>query len=303
MPNINQDEEFLRSYIKNNNNWGRWISKSDSGAVNLITKSKVIQATKLVKSGRTVSLSRPWPIKATRENPQPATRYVMSTEDEVSGGAFDYISASYHGHSVTHIDSLCHFWNKDGMWEGKLAKDEIKHDGVLSGSVDAWKNGIITRCVLIDIPKYRNQPYVTQDKPVTDIELENAIQKQNLKISPGDAVAIYSGRELYAQDNQDTWGGHSSMPGLHASCLKFIRDNDISVVIWDMLDVIPMHYGPEINVHTAISAFGVVLLDNALLEPLSIVCQEENKYEFMVTINPLVIPGGTGSPVNPIAIF
>ena len=70
-----------------------------------------------------------------------------------------------------------------------------------------------------------------------------------------------------------------------------------------MLDVIPMHYGPEINVHTAISAFGVVLLDNALLEPLSIACEEENKYEFMITINPLVIPGGTGSPVNPIAIF
>ena len=93
------------------------------------------------------------------------------------------------------------------------------------------------------------------------------------------------------------------MPGLHASCLKFIREHDISVVIWDMLDVIPMHYGPEINVHTAISAFGVVLLDNALLEPLSIACEEENKYEFMITINPLVIPGGTGSPVNPIAIF
>tara|TARA_A100001037_G_scaffold194751_1_gene174310 strand:+ start:17996 stop:18904 length:909 start_codon:yes stop_codon:yes gene_type:complete len=302
MSNI-KDEESLRTYIKKNNNWGRWKSNSDAGTVNLITKSKIIEASNLVKSGRTVSLSRSWPMIATRENPQPANSFVMSTEDEVAGGAFDYISVSYHGHSVTHVDSLCHFWNKDGMWEGKSPKDEIKHDGVLSGAVDAWKNGIITRGVLIDIPKHRNEPYVTQDNPVTDVELEDIIQKQNLRISSGDAVAIYSGRELYAKDNQGTWGGHPTMPGLHASCLRFIREHDISVVIWDMLDVIPMHYGSEINVHTAISAFGVVLLDNALLEPLSLVCEEENKYEFMITINPLVIPGGTGSPVNPIAIF
>ena len=80
MSNI-ENEELLRSYIKKNNNWGRWKSNSDSGTVNLITKSKVIEASNLVKSGRTVSLSRPWPKKATRENPEPANSYVMSTED------------------------------------------------------------------------------------------------------------------------------------------------------------------------------------------------------------------------------
>ena len=30
---------------------------------------------------------------------------------------------------------------------------------------------------------------------------------------------------------------------------------------------------------------------------------EEKRYEFMLTLNPLYVEGGTGSPANPIAIF
>ena len=47
----------------------------------------------------------------------------------------------------------------------------------------------------------------------------------------------------------------------------------------------------------------MALLDNALLEPLANACAEEGRYEFMISINPLNVIGGTGSPVNPIAVF
>jgi hypothetical protein len=47
----------------------------------------------------------------------------------------------------------------------------------------------------------------------------------------------------------------------------------------------------------------VPLLDNALLEPLAAVCAEEGRYEFMFVALPLRVPRGTGSPVNPIAMF
>jgi hypothetical protein len=50
-------------------------------------------------------------------------------------------------------------------------------------------------------------------------------------------------------------------------------------------------------------AFGVALLDNSLLQPLAEACAEEGRYEFMLSVNPLNIPGATGSPVNPIAVF
>jgi len=56
-------------------------------------------------------------------------------------------------------------------------------------------------------------------------------------------------------------------------------------------------------VHGVLFAFGVPILDNALLQPLADACAEEGRYEFMLIIAPLVIQGGTGSPANPIAIF
>ena len=88
-----------------------------------------------------------------------------------------------------------------------------------------------------------------------------------------------------------------------ASCLPFIRDNDVAVLVWDMLDFGPSGYDLPWTVHGAIFAYGLALLDNALLQPLAEACAQEGRYEFMLTIAPLKVEGGTGSPVNPIALF
>jgi len=44
-------------------------------------------------------------------------------------------------------------------------------------------------------------------------------------------------------------------------------------------------------------------LDIPALEPLVELCRELDRSDFLVTMAPLRIRGGTGSPVNPIAIF
>ena len=70
-----------------------------------------------------------------------------------------------------------------------------------------------------------------------------------------------------------------------------------------MMDASPNEYEIPWTVHGVIFAYGVALVDNAYLEPLSNVCAEEGRYEFMLSLNPLYVQGGTGSPANPIAIF
>ena len=47
----------------------------------------------------------------------------------------------------------------------------------------------------------------------------------------------------------------------------------------------------------------MALLDNALLQPLAQVCAEEGRYLFMLSNNPLVVIGGTGSPGEPHSRF
>ena len=50
-------------------------------------------------------------------------------------------------------------------------------------------------------------------------------------------------------------------------------------------------------------AFGVPLVDNCDLGRLVARCRTEGRYEFLLMLAPLVLAGGTGSPVNPLAVL
>jgi kynurenine formamidase len=144
---------------------------------------------------------------------------------------------------------------------------------------------------------------VTLEKPVHGAELEAIANAQGVTVEPGDALVVYSGREAYQRANP-TWSGYRGPnPGLHASCLPFLRDHDVAALAWDLMDATPNDYGLPWTMHGAIPSYGIALVDNALLEPLATACAEEGRYEFMLTFAPLPVRGGTGSPVNPIALF
>jgi kynurenine formamidase len=299
----------VEAYLRRKKNWGRWTDNGSAGAVNLVTPAKRLAAARLVKKGRTVSLSRPWPVTPTAENVRPAQHYTFHV-DELDGdwkSAHDYIGIAPHGIASSHIDALCHMWSPDGMWDGRDPAKEVTPYGVRYGSVDAWRDGIVTRGVLLDVPRHRRKAYVTYDSPVHGWELAAIAKEHGVEPQPGDALLVYSGREAFAKDHGGTWGGHPTWPGrwagLHASCLWFIREHDIAVLGWDMMDQYPNEYGISFGVHGALFYFGVALLDNLLLEPLAQACADEGRYEFMLVVAPLVIPGATGSPANPIAIF
>jgi hypothetical protein len=52
-----------------------------------------------------------------------------------------------------------------------------------------------------------------------------------------------------------------------------------------------------------LTAMGMLISDSLQLEDLARACEEEKRFEFMVVGLPLRLPGATGSPWNPIAIF
>ena len=291
-------------YLRDRRNWGRWGDRGGAGAMNLIDDAKRLKAVSLVKSGRTVSLSRPFPVVPSAENPRPAVQFLMKGDRPPGGGAAtEYIGVAFHGTSTTHIDALCHVWDENGGWDGRDPDENVQFDGVRYGTVDEWSDGILTRGVLLDVVKHRGGEYVTLDTPVHGWELEEIAAAQGVTLEPGDAVCVYSGRDKFAAANGGVWARGAERPGLHASCLPFIRDNEMSLLVWDMMDAAPNEYDLAWTVHGAIFAYGVALVDNSLLEPLADVCAEEGRYEFMLTVNPLRVLGGTGSPANPIAVF
>ncbi len=281
-------------WYKDQRNWGRWGADDEVGAVNLITAEKRRAAAALVRTGRTVSTSRLF---------EPAQHFVRKNDRGDGAGSFiDYYGFIYHGQTITHIDALCHVWeNSDGVWQGRDPDDAVDTHGAKFGAITAWSNGIITRGVLLDVPRHRGEAHVTADRPVHGWELAEIAQAQGVAVEPGDALLVYSGREAFGRGGGAIGGG--ARPGLHASCAKFIRDSDVALLGWDMMDARPNDYGLAYPVHGVLTFYGVALLDNALLEPLADACAEEGRYEFMFMGLPLNVKNGTGSPANPIAMF
>lgn len=303
------DRADVWRYLREARNWGRWGSDDELGALNLITPDKRRRASRLVQTGETISLSRPFPLEPGPSNPSPARRHTTRVaRGERAGSAVDHLAIDTHGTASTHMDALAHVWDQDGMWNGRDPDHEVTPDGVRFAGIERFTSGVITRGVLLDVPRHRGVPYVTQDEPVTGAELAAIASAMGLAIEPGDALVIHSGRERWSSDH-GPWGagsldhGTSRRPGLHVSCLQFFREVDAAVLVWDMMDVRPNGFDLAFAVHAAIWAFGMALVDNALIEPIAEACATQGRTEFLLCLAPLPIKGATGSPVNPIALL
>jgi kynurenine formamidase len=305
-------EEDVVRLLTEERNWGRWGPDDQRGLLNLVSDETRSRAAQLVRTGRAISLSRKFPKIPGEGNPRPAQHYMRTNSRGTAGTAVDFIGMDYHGLPTTHLDGLGHVWDADGMWNGKDPKEVLTFDGVASGGIENWREGIFVRGVLLDVPKFRGEPFVTQDKPVHGSELAAICENIGLDIQPGDAVIVRSGRDSY-EERYGPWGtGEASLrssheagerPGLHNSCLEFLRRTDAAVLVWDMMDLLPRSHKVPLAVHGAISAFGLALVDNADLSELASACNDEGRSEFLLIVAPLRIEGGTGSPVNPLAVL
>jgi kynurenine formamidase len=86
----------------------------------------------------------------------------------------------------------------------------------------------------------------------------------------------------------------------------WLRAHDPSVLgadgVSDPLPPNPHEWPMPIHQCTLVG-MGVHLLDNLQLQDLAIACAREERWEFMFVVLPLQIGGGTGSPVNPVAVL
>ncbi len=136
------------------------------------------------------------------------------------------------------------------------------------------------------------------EEPVHLWELEAIAKSQGIEPGPGDAPLVYSGREAFEREGGDYQT--APRPGVHASTVKYVRDRDISLLGWDFMEVTSDEYKRECPVHGVIYSYGVALLDNADLGGLAVA---ERRYEFMLSVQLLRVVRGSGSPLNPTALF
>lgn len=305
-------EEQFQSLLGDRSNWGRWGDDDQRGTVNLLTDAKRLKDLQVVREGRCFSLARE--IEPGVGSESGSATCEVSTHDlnERSTAAMDYFGLSYHGFTTTHIDALCHIVLDGRMWNGRDASQQLQPDGACWGDITAWRDGIVTRAVLLDVPHHRGTSYVTPDAPVHGDELEDLLAARAVELHPGDAVLVHSGRAGWDRENA-TWGtfgprwhdmeAETVRPGLHASCMEFLREHDVSVLMWDMLDHMPSGYSYAWSVHNAIAAFGLAVVDNVASDALVETLRKRDRWDFLLVVAPLPVRGGTGSPVNPLALI
>ena len=290
-------------------NWGRWGDDDQLGAANLITAAKRLEAIATVTEGITVSLEHPLLTEIAPDVPQPFQRRVLSIpeptdEPEFFGGISDNYSISYHGYSHSHIDSLCHILYKGKMYNGK-DQDTVTEAGCATNSILNLQGGIVTRGVLIDIPRLKGVDYLEPGTPIYQEDLEAFEEMAGVVVRPGDAVFVRTGRWA-RRAALGPWVVAQGAAGLHASAMPWIKARDISFLGSDVAsDVVPSQIeGVRLPVHQlAIVAMGVNLFDNQDLEAVAETAARLNRWEFLVIAAPLAVEGGTGSPVNVLAIF
>jgi len=301
------EQEYVE-YRKRFSNWGRWGEDDELGTLNFVTAEVRRDAAGLVQSGRAVSCTRPIDTRAGPANPYPAHHFIAAAE---SGGMIDYMGLFIHGITNTHIDALCHLASAEGQTYngGTLQRDHMPEGN--RGTIGHWKDGIVTRGVLYDIPRFRGTAYVEAGQPVHGWELQDCAAAQGVEPRPGDAVLIRSGLEPYFE-HTGTTQGFGSPAGVHASCVEFLYETEASCLIWDFQDAPvadqgipnPMPGPVPLHVHHILLPYmGMPIIDNADFEPLAAACAEAGRWAFQLVVAPLLLEGGTGSPVNPIAIL
>jgi kynurenine formamidase len=311
-------EAEVLTYFDKFSNWGRWGADDQAGTLNLITPEKRRQAAALVQDGATVSLGKlltteigehikpplfPAPTHFMLQNGEQF--HACGNEPYVLQTALDYFGVAFHSISITHLDAVGHvFW--DGKMYNGVDSKAVSSVGATVQSVDVAKDGIVTRGVLLDIPRLRGVKWLEPGEKIHVDELEAAEREAGIRVESGDVLLIRTGSERKRIED-GPWDAYvHGVAGLSSDCLEFIHDRDVAVLGSDGgSDAAPSGYEVVFQpIHqVGLVAMGLWLIDFADFEGLSRACAERNRWEFMLTLAPLRIEFGTGSPANPIAVF
>jgi kynurenine formamidase len=288
-------------------NWGRWDGQAARGTLNYLTPDRVVAAARLVRSGASVSLSLAEDTERRPDNPTPSDHRMTDLGGDSSQSLQfikDYIGSDFHNDGHTHLDALCHVSYQGRLFDG-VPDTSANEDGAQVGNVGTIANGIVGRGVLLDIPRLRGVPWLDPGDTVGPGDLAAAEQAQGVRVEPGDILLVRTGHNRRLRE-LGPWDTTQAKSGLDPRASEFLADRHVAILGGDgNSDAAPSRTaGVSFPIHVlAINAMGLYLVDYLQLEDLAAECERIGRWEFLCVIAPLRVPAGTGSPVNPIAVF
>jgi kynurenine formamidase len=203
-------------------------------------------------------------------------------------------------HTGTHIDALCHIGTQqaDGevmLYSGVRADDVSTFRGFSQLGVEHMPP-IVTRMVLLDLPRHRGVELLPDNDEIAPAELLACARAQGVEFSAGCAVTIRTGWERLWRTENDRYG--SQHPGIGVPAARALVERGCVLVGGDTptVEVLP---SPQHVVHQYLLVdSGVPLLENLCLDELA----ADGRYESVLVVLPLKVRGATASVVHPIAL-
>ena len=308
-PTIANEADFHRA-MKELSNWGRWGADDELGAANLITTAKRKQALALAKEGVAISLAHDIAQEVTADAPFILERTLNEVTPSGTTDRYQY-TGTYHGVVHSHMDAVdCHVMYEGKGYNGRSMEDIKAAGGCPKGNITALKDGIVTRAILFDatrLPgKASPQGWLEPGTAVHREDLETLEKLEHVKVAPGDVILLYTGR-WKRRAEKGPWGRDVGFAGYHADVAYFLKERGVSFIGSDgPTDTMPSGFPAPIRIplhQLALASMGVDIFDNLDFERAVEHARQLNRYEFLFSAAPLRVALGTGSPLNPLAIF
>ncbi len=315
--------QLLDEYCDRFRNWGKWGPDDEIGTLNYITPAKVIDAARLVRQGKVVSLALPFDTKGPQTGRfgrvNPIHQMVATGTDHVAGNqrvlsfetgpyGFGYADdmITMYLQTGTQWDGLSHIFRDGKMWNGQEAR-LVTSAGAARNGIEKMKDKVVTRGVLLDIPRLKGLDYLEVGQAIYAEDLDAAADQARVAIGEGDIVLIRTG-EMGRRLRERDWGPYPAgdAPGISFTTAPWIAERRIAGIAADT-------WGIEVRPNELPNAFqplhlvivvnmGLLVGEIFYLEELADDCARDGVYEFMFVAPPLPITGAVGSPINPLAI-
>ena len=281
--------QTIRDWGDRYSNWGRWGDDDQLGTLNFITRKRILVACAIPKMGRVISCALPI-------HPLPLP---TGSRPEREGLSIPLPCA-------TQWDALARV-----SYDGKMYNDQdvaqISIDPASENRFDQTRGGVISRGVLLDLPRYTRQPWLENGTRIRPSDLDACAEAFGVTVESGDTVLVRTGMLTRCREQQ-SWTGYfgGSAPGLSALCARWIYEREIAAIATDTWGIEVRPYEtPDCSqpLHLiAVRNMGLLVGEVFDLDTLAEACAEDQRYEFLFTAASLPTSGSASAPINPLAI-
>ena len=280
----------------------KWGANDQRGSANHMKPATVLRAAQLIKTGEVIELghvlSADMPISSTRRFDLHTKRTFMNPQSN-RRGSNEEVVLSENGQVGTQFDGFAHQTIENGLYNCFKLDDIATRTGFTKLGVENV-GSLMTRGVLIDVAGLKGVDILPDTYEITPQDLQQALQRQNVSVQPGDAVIIHTGwGRLWAKENARFM---KSCPGIGVAAAEWLVKQDPMLVGSDNFPVEvspnpdPLISAPVHQIMLVVN--GIHLLENLKLDELA----AKRIYQFAFVMQPLKLKGATGSTVAPMAI-